>query len=264
MPLVTWEDGVEQTDDGEAVREIPQAVPATSTIWISAEGAAYRRYYNFVDRSVTWTRLEYALDQDQVRLGVHIPAWTSLETAIARAWRTRAPHSNARVRVVDPNAPVSASNVRWGDEEELPREPKQLAGEKWESLNWVVNGIVRCSPRYLISNCGRLRSPHTGAITRGHWCHGERWAAVKGAGLVHLRAAAGLQRATVHLPPRTLAAHRAMEGGMSPADYSAASGLSLDRAYRYCLDAVPFVRDAKRLVARDLRRVLDDLRETIW
>ena len=260
MPLVTWKDGLERTDDGEVVREIPLAVPAASSVWISAQGAAYRRYYNFVDRSVSWTRLEYALDPDEVHVGLHIPAWTSMETAIARAWRTRAPRSNARVQVIDARAPLSAATLRWREEEYVPPEPPVLEGETWTSLRWVVNHLVLCSPTYDISNYGRLRSPHTGAITRGHWCHGERWAAVKGAGLVQLRAAAGLARATVHLPPRTLAAHRAMTGGMTPADYSAASDIPLDRAYRYCVDAVPFVRDAKRLVARDLRRVLEDLR----
>ena len=258
--MLTWRDGLESTPDGELAREIPQQFTWSSSAWITADGNAWRRYFNAVDRSHSWERLELTLDAHEERLGLHLPAWTSLEQAICLAWRRRLPGSRAHVRSVDPRAPPHADTLRWGEEEDGAELPATIDGETWEPLQWTCGGLARCSPLYEISSLGRLRSPHSGEVTCGLSYRGARWAACRGAGLVNLTAAAGLRRESVTLQPREMHAYRAMAQGLTPPEYAKASKKPLPLAWSYCSVVVPHVPQARRLVARDLRRALESLR----
>lgn len=253
---VTWADGIERAPDGAPAREIPQPFTWNSSLWITDQGVAYRRYYNAIARAHTWEALNLC-DDDTGRWGYHVPAFATVEHAIALAWRARAPDSRARVRTLDARQPPSADNVVWGEEE---RELESCAPpETWSKLEWSI-GLVPCDGRYEISSKGRLRAPH-GAVTRGHWCHGTRWAAVRGAGLVDLLAAAHLAPNALTLPPRLGYAYRAAEAGLTPPEYALATRIPEKRAWLHGTQVLPFLRNAKDLVARDVRRVLEGMRD---
>ena len=247
--MIAWRDGLETTPDGDLARQIPQHV-WSSSMWITKDGNAFRVYRNPVDGSQSWVRLYPALDAHEERLGLYLPSWTSLEHAIALAWRRRLPGSRAHVRVVDSRQPPHATNVRWGHEEEVVPEPSHLQGEKWSPLRWSC-GLAKCSKQYEISSFGRLRNPR-GEATAGFFYKGSRWAACRGAGLVNLSAAAHLQNRTLFLAPREMRAYQALTSGLTPPQYAVAANLPETLAWTYCACAAMHVRDAQKLVARDL------------
>ena len=260
--MIAWDDGLEITPDGDEAREVPQAYAWSSSPWITRDGSPWRRYLNPIDGSHEWTRMDLAFDANDERVGLHLPGFTSVETAICLAWRRRFPGSRAHVRSVDPRAPPHADTLRWGEEEDGAEGPKEIPGETWAPLQWVCGGLARCSPLYSISNFGRLRSPHTGKVTCGFAFQTARYAACQGVGLVNLTVAAGLKRLAVRLAPREMKAYRALVSGMSPPEYAKATRpvMPLPRAWTVCSCVAPHVPQVRRLVAPDLRRALDSLR----
>ena len=132
-------------------------------------------------------------------------------------------------------------------------------------LDWYC-GIARCDRRYLISTFGRLKSPYTGAITRGHVYEGQRWAAVKHAGLIPLDTAARLVKNAIYLPPYLAQARQAFVTGHTPAEL-AALGVADSTAWNYFCRAAETVSTAEllrlvpKLVPGDLWKALQQIKD---
>ena len=252
-----WEDGVEQSPRGMA-REYALEHVHNSSVWLTPVGDAYRRYYNKVDKSFAWEAMPLVWNADGTRLGLHVSEglFVTLEHAIACCWLARAPHSRARVRVLDPDRAITAANLAWPDPD---TSDDDVGDETWYKLDWHC-GLIRCNPAYQISSKARLRSPHTGLITRGHALHGTRWAAVKGAGLVDLHAAAGLARHEVSLSPSHFRAWQALSKAEPPRSLARRAGIQESTAWAQYTKLAPLVMD-RRQIARQLvpRRLWDCL-----
>ena len=252
--MIAWEDGLERSPDG-VCRQLPQTRVWSSTVWVTKAGVARRRYYNA--GTWAWNSEPYPLVvSEEGHVGIVVGSYLSLERAIALAWRRRHPDSNSNVHMT-PGRPYHAKYIRWDVEEEP--EDDDIPGETWQPLDHCC-GIVRCDRRYLISSHGRLKSPHTGAVTRGHVFHGQRWAACKGAGLVPL----DTRRTVVYLPPYLAQARQALITGHTPADLR---GIAESTAWSYMCRAAETISSADlqrlvpRLVSKGLWRVLQQRKE---
>lgn len=258
-----WPSGIEQGPDG-VVRELPQRHVWASSIWVTQEGAARRKWWNYVERRWRWDAEPLPLVVADGRVGIHAPGWMSLERAICMAWRLRAPESVhsidevVRVRLVDTvgddgvsesDEGMSASTLRWAEEEE-EEEEGALPKETWKPLRWRV-GAVPVGKGYSISSQGRLRDLR-GRVTRGAWAFGRRWAAVAGAGLVDLYEAAGMDGG-IPLPLSIRQARGAILANATPLDLARHAGISLSTAWSYfCRAAVHVDGATLRLQARGL------------
>lgn len=277
-----WPDGVEQNEDGP-VREIPQRHGAwTSSIWITADGRPRRKWWNPLTRAWHWDAESLPAVWNDTgegyRQGFHAPTWMSTERLVCMAWRLRSPRSSwalrhlVRVRLLDDETASTvssdeatiASEVRWV-QEEMPDADLQapLPGETWKPLRWAV-GAVPVPKGYRISSHGRLRDPR-GRVTHGCWAYGRRWAAVAGAGLVDLHAAAGLDGGAP-LPQSIRQARGALLAGATPADLARIVDIEESTAWSYfCRAAAHVAGDELRarvpaLVRRDVWRALRMLR----
>ena len=261
--MIAWPDGVERGPDNSVYRQLPESSVWSSAVWISNGGVARRRYYNPMTSKWTWEDpLPLTLSEDG-RVGLLVHHWMSLERAVAMAWRCRAPDSKPGVHVL-PDKPCRARFVRW-DEEEESEDPGSIPGEKWKPLEWFC-GIVRCNKRYQISNFGRLKSPLTGFVTRGHFYDGQRWAACKDAGLVQLDTAAKLLENVIYLPPYLAQARQALITGHTPAEL-AALGVEDSTAWNYFCRAAETVSTSEllrlvpKLVPGDLWKALQQIKD---
>ena len=263
--MIQWADGIE-TIAGAPARELVQPSVWSSAVFITAVGEAYRRYYNPVSKAWSgWEVVPASLDGEGTRLGYALATgWMSVETALATAWLHRAPDSTARARVVDPSLEVDVTNVAWNEGEEEPEEDPEgrgFRGEAWEQLRWSC-GLAECTG-YEISSHGRLRN-RRGKMTRGFAAFSTRWAAVRGAGLVNLLAAAGLVRAEAAISPRVYNAYRSIASRVAVPKHAGRFKISLKAAWQYYALAAVHVPDvhvyAKDLVARDLWSLLLSMR----
>jgi hypothetical protein len=259
-----WPSGVEQNVDG-VVREVPVRHVWASSVWITQEGVARRKWWNPVERRWHWDAETLPLIVVDGRAGIHAPGWMSLERAICMAWRLRAPESVhsidevVRVRLVDTvgdddassvDEGMSASTLRWAEEEEEEEEERTLPKETWKPLRWRV-GAVPVGKGYSISSQGRLRDLR-GRVTRGAWAFGRRWAAVAGAGLVDLYEAAGMDGG-IPLPLSIRQARGAILANATPLELARAVGISEGTAWSYfCRAAVHVDGATLRLRARAL------------
>ncbi len=275
--MIRWCDGVETFPDGSPCRQLPQKHVWSSTVWCSADGMLWRRFYNSVSKVWTWADEPYALTLDgDGTVGYTLEWWMSADRCTALSWLHRAEGGSDRiqqkvtVQLVDGDAPTAGEramrvdSTEWVDGD-APEDGGSIPGEKWKPLKWSC-GLIPCNGRYRISSHGRLWSPHTRTVTGGFWYDGDRWAAVRGASLVPLRAAAGLQAAEERLQPRVRLAIDALMAGYGPSDLEAASGLELSTCWNYFTKAslrVPgedLRRRAQRLVPKELWVALERLR----
>ena len=188
-----------------------------------------------------------------------------IETAIAMAWRQRAPGSKAGVRQLPNRSPrLHAKLLRWGKEELVEEEPTMLEGEVWKPLKWRC-GVVPCDGLgYHVSDHGRLRNPK-GLVTKGFAYGGRRWAAVRNAGLVDLHAAARLQPKSTP-PPAIQLALDALLTNHTPRSLCDLNGISLATSWSYFSQAAPYAKPKKlatvwrALVDTDLLDALDIVR----
>ena len=259
--MIRWQDGVEHHGD-TPLREIVQPNVWSSSVWISQDGEAYRKYYNPVARTWgEWEGIPVSLDQERgARLGYSLPTgWKSIEACIATAWLHRDPGSRCHTRITD--LPPNARNISWG-EGETDSESGDFSGERWKSLKWHC-GQVECDPRYRISSHGRLKNPE-GVVTRGFSAHGTRWAAVRGCGLVNLLAASGLARDDVPVPPRVYRAYVSLSSGLSPEEHAERWKISERASWQYFCVAAPLVQGLSALgrgiVSPGLWDALDSLK----
>ena len=258
--MIAWRDGIEHVD-GAPVRELVQPNVWTSSVWISRDGAAFRKYFNTQTRQWSaWEDVPFSLDHEmQTRLGVDVGGWKSVATAVATAWCYRAPNSRAyaTMRGGDP------STAAW-NEPELDPEEGDFRGETWKPLRWRC-GAVDCDPRYEISSHGRLRNPR-GEVTRGFAAHGTRWAACKGTGLVDLLQAAHLVRAEKKVAPRIYHAYCAVSSSVPVHEYAVRMRLTDKLAWDHYNLAAPLVHrlhvHGRPLVSPDVWRALVELRGT--
>ena len=257
-----WPSGVEQNEDG-VVREVPQRHVWASSIWITQDGVARRKWWwNSVERRWHWDAEPLPLIVVDGRAGIHSPGWMSVERAICMAWRLRSPDSTpgidevVRVRLVDTSEDdagsvdeeLTASTLRWAEEEE--EEDRTLEGETWKPLKGGV-GAVPIGKGYSISSKGRLRDAR-GRVTRGAVAFGRRLAAVAGAGLVDLYEAAGLDGG-IPLPLSIRQARGAILANATPVDLARHTGISLSTAWSYFCRAAVHVEGATlRLRVRGL------------
>ena len=255
--MIAWEDGIEHVGS-VPLREIVQRSVWSSSIWISPDGGdVYRRYYNAVTKERTWEEVPFSLDRDGERMGIHIPnaGWMSIETAIATAWLHRAPRSRAHARLVDPSMP-DVRGIVWNEPEWNPEGRGDFEGERWKPLRWRC-GQVECDTTYDISNLGRLRSGDR--VTRGFAALGTRWAAVRGAGLVDLPAAAGLVQRETPLPPRVYNAYVSLSSHLRPEEHAKREGITVRAAWQYYCLALPLFEGGevgRQIVSPDVWEVL--------
>ena len=81
--MIRWCDGVDTLPDGSPCRQIPQKHVWSSTVWCSADGLLWRRFYNPVTRRWRWEEETCAPTIDEKgRVGYHLEWWTS-----ASPWR---------------------------------------------------------------------------------------------------------------------------------------------------------------------------------
>ena len=253
--MIAWREGLVTSPDGPA-REIPQKHAYSRSLFITRDGAARARIYNFVSQTWSWEDdpVEPTMHEDG-RMGLRdnaIGHWVPIEVAIALAWRKREPDTPMRAYVLE-GRPCEAKYIRWveEDESEDPQEP--MPGETFKPLKWRV-GLIQCDGRgYKLSTKGRLMA-QDGSITSGFYYDDRMWAAVKGVGLVDLLRPAKLRPPIINLPPAVVSAADAMYNGVSPEDYASdAGGIQLGTAWSYFTRAALVLpKDRLREVTRDL------------
>ena len=274
--MIRWCDGVDTLPNGSPCRQLPEKHVWSSTVWCSADGLLWRRFYNAVSKQWTWSDESYMLTIEEGKVGYLLDWWMSADRCVALAWLHRAENGSDRiqekvtVQLVDVNGSageervVRMDAVEWVDGD-APEDGGTFPGETWKPLRWSC-GLIPCDPRYKISTLGRLWSPHTRTSTFGVWFDGDRWAAVRGGCLVPLRAAAGLQPAEEKLQPRVRLARDAMMTGYGVSALEAASGLELSTCWNYFTRASMHVpgkelrRRAQRLVPKEMWGALERLK----
>ena len=265
--MIDWPDGEARAPSNETMRQIPQPYGTWVTqTWISRTGTVWKRYYNFQLGRWHWDDgpAELVLEDATGRVGIRLSWFLGIELAIALAWLPRCPGSTVGMEQREDSS-LHARHLRWADGGEAAYdEPVQLQGERWRPLRWSVGPVV-CDDRYEISSKGRLRSPHTGRVTRGV-CFGDtRVAAVRGAGIVDLHAAARIK--PVALQPCVHQALGALMEGLSPSEYAEQMDLGERTAWQYMTRGAQVVPGeelrpiVRRLVSRDLWAVLRALED---
>lgn len=252
--MLKWQDGIEMSPGGKA-REVPQRWLWANSLWVTKQGACYRKHYNGITGKWTWDRemLELVEEESTGRMGLHIPHFVEINVIICMAWRRRKPFSPTFVHVIPGKDPV-AKYLRWEEEEE--EEEVRYAGETWQPLRYKC-GIVKCDSRYKLSNHGRLMSPD-GNVTEGHFCWDYMWASVKGCGLVNLTQAVSRE---VILPEHILdAAQMMMADHYTPYEHSMEKGTMEQTSWQYFNKAAQFIEPKS-----DLRHVVQKLIDTkLW
>jgi hypothetical protein len=275
--MIRWCDGVDTLPNGSPCRQLPQKHVWSSTVWCSADGLLWRRFFNPVTRTWKWEDEPYTMTIDgDGTVGYLLEWWMSADRCVALAWLHRAEGGSDRiqekvtVQLVDGDAPTASESgmrvdsIEWVDGDDDPEDGGSIPGEKWKPLKWSC-GLIPCDGRYKISSHGRLWSPHTRTITSGFSYDGDRFAAVRGGSLVPLRAAAGMQ-AEEKLQPRVRLARDALMAGYEPSHLEAASGLELSTCWSYFTKASMHVpgkdlrRRVPRIVAKEMWGALERLR----
>ena len=254
--MINWPPGQDVGPDGSPVREIPQRHVWASSVWITEDGIAWRRFFNLATKHWVWDDRPLPITIEGNQDGITLEWFTSVDRAIAIAWLYRHPESTGHVhrrtcvhlvngRESPPAPEPRLQSLSW-DRDEAPDNEPPPENESWRPLRWHV-GAVQCDSKYNISSTGRLRSP-SGHITRGFWYDGRRWAAVRNAGLVDLWTAAGIHQ-TERIQPAIRNATAALMAGNTPKELTQATGIAHTTAWSY------LCRAAERVPGTDLRRL---------
>jgi len=164
--------------------------------------------------------------------------------------------------------PFTAKYLRW-EKPDTNAEDGEIEGEVWKPLKGVFSwncGIVKCDSSYMISSKGRLMGPD-GAVTRGFYYDGRRWAACRGAGLIDLTTCARLRENEIYLQARVLHAINAIGTGMTPVDFAMEIRVQESTAWSYFTRASQFMetsellRTVPQVVSRDLWSILRSMSE---
>jgi hypothetical protein len=247
---ITWPDGVLQIPSVGPARQIPQDLPDwNATLWVTEDGQPWRRQMNSATREVTWKPVAPTLRVDSDQFGITNPSFVPELSMIALAWRHRKQNRGpARAQLIDPSGDVHADNVQWKDEDDAP-ESGDFSGETWRDLEWGSG--VQTAPRgYRISSRGRLYSPYSRQLTRGHYYKGHRYAGLNNGLLVNLTIASGLAPDTISLPAYLERAYNAFARGKSPSQHARQRGILDDTAMGYYIKIAPYVPDAHVIAQR--------------
>ena len=264
---IIWPHGLERGPDGPC-RELPQRFTWTSSCWCTKDGVVRRRYYN--SRTGVWTWAEQPLEMiinDEGRPGYHLQWWLGIDRCICLAWCHR--HEDSKNMTYHTNGkPFTAKYLRW-EKPDTHAEEGEIEGEVWKPLKGVFSwncGIVKCDSRYMISSKGRLVGPD-GAVTRGFYYDGRRWAACRGAGLIDLTTCARLRENEIYLQARVLHAINAIGTGTTPVDFAMEIRVQESTAWSYFTRASQFMetsellRTVPQVVSRDLWSMLRSMSE---
>ena len=247
--MLTWKDGVEK-HRGIMYRQLPQRYTYSSQVFVSRQGRLKRRFFNPINRSFTWEDVELIEDNDRMGIRMQQGHFLPIETIIALAWRKREP--DTATRVIVPPQGATAKTVRWLREE---GEDLEHRGETWKPLKYTL-GLIPVNKEYLISSHGRLKSPFQGGnhITNGFWWDNERWAAVKGAGLISLTRASSNERGAA-LQPALQSAIDCLMSGHTPEEFAQDRGIQQGSAWTYFCSAVPHIKEKAELRRRGIELV---------
>lgn len=263
--MITCRDGLLKGPDG-TVRQIPQKEFYSSAVWITRTGTARRRLYNVVTRQFEWAEESLQPTMDiEGRLGFNLDYWTPVATAIALAWKKRAPGARAYVSVEE-GSPPSADTVKFVSQDTRD-DGAEVEGETWSPLKGLL-GIVKLDAyKYSISDKGRLRNPR-GEVTRGFWYDSRHWGSVEGVGLVDLNAAAGIEPVHEHtLSPKIEAARAALLHKVHPHQFAVDAAVKVQTSWNYYMkasvnvDAATLRRRVSSIVSRDMWRLLRSMQE---
>jgi len=106
--MIAWRDGLERGPDGPA-RQVPTRHVWTSTVWVTKDGTARRRFFNPISGEWNWAPEMLNLVEDEMgNSGYALDWFTSVERAIALAWRKRGVGSTATIRNRKPAEPPNA------------------------------------------------------------------------------------------------------------------------------------------------------------
>lgn len=265
---IVWPHGLEKGPDGWC-REIPQRFTWTSSCWCTKYGVVRRRYYNSRTGVWTWDEnpLEMIINDESGRPGFHLQWWVPIDRCICLAWCHR--HEDSKnTTYLKPGKPCTTKHLLW-ETADTNIEEGEIEGEVWKPLKGVFSwscGIVKCDPRYMISSLGRLKAPD-GAVTRGFYYDGRRWAACRGAGLIDLTTCARLRENAVYLPARIMQAINAIGAGMTPIDFAMEISVQESTAWSYFTRGAQFMntsellRTVPQLVSRDVWGILRSMGE---
>ena len=247
---ITWPDGVLQIPSVGPARQIPQDLPDwNATLWVTEDGQPWRRQRNSATREVTWKPVAPTLRVDSDQFGITNPSFVPELSMIALAWRHRKPNRGpARAQLIDPSGVVHADNVQWKDEDDAP-ESGDFSSETWSDLEWV-SGAQMAPQGYRISSRGRLYSPYSHQLTRGHYYKGHRYAGLNNGLLVNLTVASGLAPDTIPLPKYLERAYNAFARGTSPSQHAHQRGILDDTAMGYYIKVAPYVPVAHEIARR--------------
>lgn len=259
--MIAWKPGLERSPDGNRVREIPTRHTWSSTLHISKDGVAWRRFFNPITQVWNWAEKpqNYALGVDNTRLGISIlDQWVPLSTAVCLAWKHRLPGSPTK-SILEQGFTIHTDHLRW-TEPGSNKEQGVIEDEIWSPLKYRC-GIRNCPQSYKISNRGRIKSP-TGQITSGFYALDTMWAAVKGAGLVDLLLACGNKPNAPQLRPYQSLTVNCIMTGNTPKDLSSDCAIALSTAWSYFTQCAVFIQasDLQRigpnLISRDVWSIL--------
>ncbi len=253
--MITWRPGLLKAPNGRGLaRQLPEEHIWTAQRWVTKRGDIYRRRWNPIDKNWEWDEepVQLSLDESSGRLGLYNPWFTSLEYAVACAWRKRAEDSSDRVKLKE-GRPLQARYLKWGNEERRKEsEPADVDQEVWRPLKWKI-GPVTCNSSCEISNLGRLKAP-SGKITKGFLFRGRRWASCKDCGLVDLGAASKTQ--SKHAPPLHIqTAIDALSTLHTPAELAEITGIAEKTAWSYFYSAITWMK--KSLIKETWQHSLD-------
>ena len=269
MSEVSWPDGLERDPEGRPCRQIPQRHTWSSVVFITRDGDARRRHYNPISETWSWEAdiLPMSFGGDGARMGYVLDHWLSVDRAIALAWLHRSPESTCTL--IEGDVELGAKGKRiplsWSVGEHMGKEAGPMEGERFKSLRWRC-GLCVCPSGYKVSNYGRLMNPK-GKCTRGLFFQGDRYAAVRGCGLVNLTVAAGLRKREVGLTPTLFLAAEALGTGRTPLElaHTHESDRTEATAWSYFTRVAPFFageelrKRVPRLVSRDMWSLLQGM-----
>ena len=142
MSIIKWKPGLVHGPDGPS-RQIVEQCPWRSGLFITRDGVARRRYFNFASGKWEWDAepREFVMNNETGEMGYFIKdmSFVRVEKAIALAWRHRAPESSPRVVC---NGDATSRNVRWKEEESNEEDSmRQLPGPV-PPPHWVLHSVL--------------------------------------------------------------------------------------------------------------------------
>ena len=136
IKMIQWRPGLLKAPHGRLARQLPEDHIWTAQRWITKKGDIYRRRWNPIQKVWQWEDqpIQLSLDENTGKLGVYNPWFTSLEFAVACAWRKRADDSTDRVKLKE-GKPLQARYLKWSKEERRKEtEPADVDQEVWRPL----------------------------------------------------------------------------------------------------------------------------------